>query len=465
MRGVLSTTDLDDASLVAKAQGEPRAGRPGPRQRGHPERAHATWSEAAQLLDATSTAPASRPPADGPHVVALDFGMKWNIPRHFAGRGCKRHGCARQDVGRRTLLAREPDGVFLSNGPGDPEPVEYAIEARSRELVGKKPIFGICLGHQLLSLACGAKTFKMKFGHRGSNHPVQDLETEKVEITCQNHGFAVDQESLPDELEVTHVSLNDGSIEGVRHAGLKDSDAPAFSVQYHPEASRRPARQSLSVRSLHGSDEGVERHATPAGAALTSGPPAPLYLLRLLGPGPARDLGFRCAAGGGRRGAAGEERMSETSIDSATHEPLRAVIADAAAADAQWNESQQQLIDGVEATLRQLEEQIERLAEGESAEEARRREADEHRRRLEHDLKLARTRVHDLEEALQQRTEELLKAQAANNALAAELQAAEIDPSDEVAESSASPAEEPHGEDEASVTERFAKLRGDKMAG
>ncbi|CAL1151141.1 unnamed protein product [Cladocopium goreaui] len=156
--------------------------------------------------------------------------------------------------------------------------------------------------------------------------------------------------------------------------------------------------------------------------------------------------------------------MSDTSTDSATHEPLRAVIADAAAADAHWSESQHELINGVEETLRQLEEQIGRIAEGESAEEQRRHEADAHRRRLEHDLKLARTRVHDLEEALQQRTEELLKAQAANNALAAELQAAEIDPSDEVAESSASPAEEPHGDDEASVTERFAKLRGDKMS-
>ena len=124
--------------------------------------------------------------------------------------------------------------MFLSNGPGDPEPLEYAITT-IRDLLGKKPIFGICLGHQLLSLACGAKTFKMKFGHRGANQPVQRLDTGAVEITTQNHGFAVDEDSLPDFLEVTHRSLNDESIEGVRHRELS-----AFSVQYHPEASAGP---------------------------------------------------------------------------------------------------------------------------------------------------------------------------------------------------------------------------------
>jgi carbamoyl-phosphate synthase small subunit len=159
--------------------------------------------------------------------------MKWNIPRHFAGRNC-RVTVVPGTTSAADILAREPDGVFLSNGPGDPEPLDYAIKTVS-ELVGQKPIFGICLGHQLLSLACGAKTFKMKFGHRGSNHPVQDLTTGKVEITCQNHGFAVDPDSLPSELEVTHRSLNDGSVEGVSH-----KSAPAFSVQYHPEASAGP---------------------------------------------------------------------------------------------------------------------------------------------------------------------------------------------------------------------------------
>jgi carbamoyl-phosphate synthase small subunit len=132
------------------------------------------------------------------------------------------------------ILACKPNGVFLSNGPGDPETLEYAIGA-FRGLLGRVPVFGICLGHQLLSLACGAKTFKLKFGHRGANQPVQNLATQKVEITSQNHGFAVAEDSLPPELEVTHRNLNDNTIEGVRHRKLG-----AFSVQYHPEASAGP---------------------------------------------------------------------------------------------------------------------------------------------------------------------------------------------------------------------------------
>ncbi len=132
------------------------------------------------------------------------------------------------------MLDQRADGVFLSNGPGDPEPLDYAINT-IRELLGKTPIFGICLGHQLISLACGAKTFKLKFGHRGANQPVRNLITGRVEITSQNHGFAVLEDTLPGELEVTHRNLNDGTIEGVRHR-----HAPAFSVQYHPEASAGP---------------------------------------------------------------------------------------------------------------------------------------------------------------------------------------------------------------------------------
>src|SRR5262249_30255820 len=127
-----------------------------------------------------------------------------------------------------------PDGVFLSNGPGDPEPLDYAVNT-IQGLLGRVPVFGICLGHQLLSLACGARTFKLKFGHRGANQPVHNLETGAVEITAQNHGFAVDEDLLPAALEVTHRNLNDGTIEGVRHREL-----PAFSVQYHPEASSGP---------------------------------------------------------------------------------------------------------------------------------------------------------------------------------------------------------------------------------
>ena len=148
----------------------------------------------------------------GKHVVCIDFGMKWNIPRHFASRGNRVTivpGTSTADE----ILALEPDGIFLSNGPGDPEPLTYAHETIA-SLLGRSPIFGICLGHQLLSLACGAKTFKLKFGHRGVNQPVLDLKTGKVEITTQNHGFAVEDNSLPDCLEVTHRNLNDDTIAG-----------------------------------------------------------------------------------------------------------------------------------------------------------------------------------------------------------------------------------------------------------
>jgi carbamoyl-phosphate synthase small subunit len=170
---------------------------------------------------------------DQPHVVALDYGMKWNIPRHLVALGC-RVTVLPGTASASDVLALEPDGVFLSNGPGDPEPLEYAIQT-IRGLLGAKPIFGICLGHQLLGLACGAKTFKLKFGHRGANHPVQNLQTQAVEITSQNHGFAVDEASMPSFLTVTHRSLNDGTIEGLAHR-----EVSAYSVQYHPEASAGP---------------------------------------------------------------------------------------------------------------------------------------------------------------------------------------------------------------------------------
>jgi len=233
MRGVLSTVDLDDESLVAKARGCPGlVGRDLVREV-MPEGPF-EWNEPlspwARLVEASKK---GSPSADAPHVVALDFGMKWNIARHLFDMGCRVTvvpGTATADE----VLGYEPDGVFLSNGPGDPEPITYAQET-IRGLLGKRPIFGICLGHQLLSLACGAKTFKLKFGHRGANQPVMDHTTGKVEITTQNHGFAVAPEGLPDELEVTHTNLNDNTIEGVRHRKY-----PAFSVQYHPEASAGP---------------------------------------------------------------------------------------------------------------------------------------------------------------------------------------------------------------------------------
>ena len=166
-------------------------------------------------------------------VVALDFGIKYNILRQLT-----EHGCEVQVVPARTsaeeILAAEPDGVFLSNGPGDPMPVDYATQT-IRSLIGKKPLFGICLGHQLLGLALGGKTFKLKFGHRGANQPVKHLETDRVEITSQNHGFCVDIDSLPNSVDVTHVNLNDDTLEGIQHR-----EYPIFSVQYHPEASPGP---------------------------------------------------------------------------------------------------------------------------------------------------------------------------------------------------------------------------------
>jgi carbamoyl-phosphate synthase small subunit len=167
-------------------------------------------------------------------VVAYDFGIKQNILRLLVDHGCDVTVVPAQ-TGAGDVLAMKPNGVFLSNGPGDPEPVDYAVK-NIRKLIGRVPIFGICLGHQLCGLALGGKTFKLKFGHHGSNHPVKNLRTEKVEITAQNHGFCVDPESLPSsDVEITHMNLNDGTNEGMRHRSL-----PLFSVQYHPEASPGP---------------------------------------------------------------------------------------------------------------------------------------------------------------------------------------------------------------------------------
>ncbi len=168
------------------------------------------------------------------HVVAYDFGVKNNILRMLAERGCK-VTVVPAKTSARDALALKPDGIFLSNGPGDPEPCDYAITA-TRELIDSGiPTFGICLGHQILALASGAKTFKMKFGHHGANHPVKDLDTGRVGITSQNHGFAVDQASLPATLRPTHVSLFDGTLQGIAR-----TDKPAFSFQGHPEASPGP---------------------------------------------------------------------------------------------------------------------------------------------------------------------------------------------------------------------------------
>lgn len=227
--GVLSTTDTDAASLVAKAQAAPSiVGQDLVREVTCKE--PYTWDQGVWELGigyAKVEAPALF------KVVAYDFGIKRNILRNLASRGCA-VTVVPATTPAEQVLAMQPDGVFLSNGPGDPEPITYAQD-NIRKLLGKVPLFGICLGHQLLAIALGGKTYKLKFGHRGGNQPVRRGAGHSVEITAQNHGFAVDAESLSDIAVVTHINLNDNTVEGLRHKEL-----PAFSVQYHPEASPGP---------------------------------------------------------------------------------------------------------------------------------------------------------------------------------------------------------------------------------
>jgi len=229
LRCIVSTTDGDTDSLVAKARATPSTdGRD--LTKGVTCRETYTWSEGYE-----ASYPGLASPIEGRRfrVVAYDFGAKRNILRSLVHDGFDvtvvPAGTTADDV-----LGMDPDAIFLSNGPGDPAAVTPAIAAVDK-LIGKKPIFGICLGHQILSIVLGAKTHKMPFGHHGANHPVRDLATGKVEITSQNHSYAVDPDSLPKGLELTHINLNDGTVEGMR-----STKAPVFSVQYHPEAAPGP---------------------------------------------------------------------------------------------------------------------------------------------------------------------------------------------------------------------------------
>ena len=232
MRGAISTEVLDDDSLIKLAIASPSMiGRDLvkevlPEQPVNWEQRLSPWWHTEKQTEITRE-------GDQPHIVAMDFGMKWNIACHLYEQGF-RVTIVPGTTSADEILDLKPDGVFLSNGPGDPEPIDYAIKT-IRNLLGRVPIFGICLGHQLLGLALGAKTFKLKFGHRGANQPVINLETGKIEITSQNHGFAVCDKELPKGVIVTHRNLNDDTVAGIRHESL-----PAFSVQYHPEASAGP---------------------------------------------------------------------------------------------------------------------------------------------------------------------------------------------------------------------------------
>ena len=231
MRGVLSATGKDPRELVEKARSIPSMA-------GLDLASRVTTSKSyewVKTIEPCSPSERLKPSADpSHHVVAYDFGIKQNILRRLVHSGCKVTVVPALTTAE-DVLALKPDGVFLSNGPGDPEPLHTQID-NIRRLIGKTPVFGICLGHQILGLALGGKTYKLKFGHRGANHPVMNQVTQRVEITSHNHGFAVDPDSLnTNDIDITHVNLNDQTLEGFRHRR-----EPVFCVQYHPEAAPGP---------------------------------------------------------------------------------------------------------------------------------------------------------------------------------------------------------------------------------
>jgi carbamoyl-phosphate synthase small subunit len=230
MRGIIATGDVDHRTLIEKARAvTPMEG--SDLVQGVTCAAPFNWTP---IPSDEFTPSPERQPKRTLRIAAYDFGMKWNILRRFTAYGCDVRVFP-ATAPASDLLASNPDGVFLSNGPGDPAALGYAVENARQLVQSDVPVFGICLGHQLVSLALGGSTYKLKFGHRGANHPVKELETGKVEITSQNHGFAVDPESLPKDVKITHVNLYDGTVEGLRH-----ETKPVFCVQYHPEAAPGP---------------------------------------------------------------------------------------------------------------------------------------------------------------------------------------------------------------------------------
>lgn len=235
MRGIIATGSVEASDLVERARRIPlMEGSDLVKDVTTPEAYDFETSLADAVTDASFGIPTLRRAKRTLKVAAYDFGIKTNILRRLAAHGCQVRVFPASTPASE-VLAWNPDGIFLSNGPGDPAAVTYAIDSIKELATGDVPMFGICLGHQLMGLALGARTYKLKFGHRGGNHPVKQLDTGAIEITSQNHGFAVDPDSLPATTRVTHLNLYDGTIEGLRHI-----DKPIFSVQYHPEASPGP---------------------------------------------------------------------------------------------------------------------------------------------------------------------------------------------------------------------------------